>query len=132
MKKRKPTDNQINALKYLIFVSKDANKMTKQVCFALINASGKLTKPVRFPTKEKSIAYGVHDMCSSDLDTHLTEILAVMGTDFNFDSHSVKKEEGGGFMIFLTKKMFDNSAEVISQEFVNKIKLIEPKVNYTG
>ena len=74
------SQKQINALKYLINQSKDANNLTKKVCFFLLDKSNFLTEEVciyvttskGFTEPEtRQVSKGVHDMQSAQLSTQL-------------------------------------------------------------
>ena len=88
------TEKQIAALKHLILHSKDADELTKKICFFLIEKSELLSRNVLVELLEskaqpkqslKQVSYGIYNMDSSDGQTHLSEILFAMGTQFRFE-----------------------------------------------
>ena len=88
-----PTEKQFEALKYLIIQSADATEIAKKVCFFLIDKSDNFQKNVRlsatpelgFSKEEvRKIHNGVHDMNSSNADTHMNALFALMGSDYGF------------------------------------------------
>jgi hypothetical protein len=132
------SDDQINALKYLIFKSKDADLETKKICFALIDASERFTKPVYFTSNMSDESYGTHNMVSANGSTHLTEILQAMSTEFIFSTHQgffasvgnfvciMKNGEKNTLTIWLSNTRYDNSAVEIKKEDVEKLELKDP------
>jgi len=130
------SDDQINALKYLIFMSKDAGPETKKICFALIDASERFKKPVYFTGNTKDAQFGVHDMVSSNGTTHLSEILKTVGLKFRFSHHDGFFVSGGNFFqsrfrkgekhthtIWLSETCYDRFASEIKKEDVEKVEL---------
>ncbi len=92
------TQSQLDALKYLILVSKDGEVLAKKILLHLIAHSERLTKEVcltviegreGFTSEEiEKAAYGVHDMQSSNGTTHLSEVMVAMGASMLFNLHS--------------------------------------------
>lgn len=129
------SDVQINAIKYLIYMSRNAGEESKRICFALIDASEKFTKPVYYTSNSKDGEIGVDCMVSSAGQTHLQEILKAMGVDFCF-SHCggyfapetgfverLKPGERYTHTSWLSKKRYDRDAIEISQEEVEEMEL---------
>jgi len=90
-------DRQTDALRYLIFKSKDGTTISKQVLVFLVAKSRLFTQSVcmslvadreGFTDDEiRDAAHGVDRMLSSVCNTHLGYVLDAMGTDFNFCIH---------------------------------------------
>jgi hypothetical protein len=88
---------QVAALKYLIYKSKDASELSKQVMVYLINQSMGFTKEVAisflggmygYSDKEaRGIVYGVHGMQSSNGSTHLDAMMKLANCNLNFSHH---------------------------------------------
>jgi hypothetical protein len=129
---------QINALKYLILKSQSSGPETKKVCFALIDASEGLTKPVCFTGYSEDITYGVHDMSSSLRNTHLGALMKLIGTNFEFSDHDGYFSKTGEFLtkihpeekrtrtIWLSSKPYDREAEKVTVEQVEAVELVDP------
>lgn len=91
------TQNQIAALKYLIFAAKDGTHLSKRILSFLIDESEALTKEVclslvanreGYTGEEISAAAdGVFRMSNSNCSTHLGEIVCVMGVNLKFSAH---------------------------------------------
>ncbi len=87
------TELQIQAIKYLIRKSPDANDLAKKLTGLLINKSEGFTKAVHITLIESAelskeelqgVYQGFHDMRSSPLHTHLPEVLVAAGIDMKF------------------------------------------------
>lgn len=140
----RPTSKSIKALKYLIGVSPDATNFTKRLCFWLIDQSSQITQSVcvSIPsssddTYAKQAGYCIHNMVSSAWATHLNDIMAAIGTDFIFSSHSgIYNENGvrvlGGYTIWLSPKHFDHQAKRIEfdPKTIHDIKLANIVFNH--
>lgn len=137
------SDEQINALKYLIFMSKDAGPETKKACFAMIDASERFTKAVYFTGNTKDIQYGVHNMVSSNGTTYLDEILKAIGIKFLFSHHhgyfissgnfnpEYKNGENHTHTIWLSNERYDKFATEVISEDAEKIDLTtDPLYNF--
>lgn len=123
------TEEQIKALKYLIYKSEDAGPETKKACFALIDASEGLTKPVCFTGYSADINSGVNNMISPLGSTHLNRIMEAMGTNFRFSfdegyfdkgefKHEIRPGKNRTNTIWLSAEEHDKQArEVSSDEF---------------
>lgn len=93
----KYTDEQVAALRFLIFRSKDGADLTKRIMAHLISESAYLSRAVCLTLIEgrddfsqdeiQQAANGFHDMNSLGFHTHLTEVLYAMGSDFTFSYH---------------------------------------------
>jgi len=130
--------NQINALKYLILVSPDCGQETKKACFALIDASEGLTKPVFFTGYSEDITYGVHGMCCSHGKTHLDALMHLMGMEFKFSHHGGYFISPGNFQsklkrwkkythtIWLSPQTYERQATEIPLKKVKAVKLVDP------
>src|SRR3989344_927969 len=91
------TPEQIAALKYMIFASKDGTDLSKRAMAFLIDQSEGLTKEVCLTlvadregyTAEEidALMSGVSTMESSVRTTYLNELLLVTGSGFKFDIH---------------------------------------------
>ena len=134
--KKKFSNTQIKALKYLIYMSNDAGPETKKICFALIDASEGLTKPVYFTSNfEDNSDCGTHNMVSVNGTTHLQELLMTMGTKFIFCTHSghfdfagnyngkSREGENNTLTIWLSNVRYDKNASPIASKLVEETKL---------
>lgn len=91
------TREQIAALKYLIFNSKDGNDLVKQVMALLIDKSEGLTKSVCFSLVENregysakeisDVAYSFGSMQSANCTTHIDQVLRAMDSELVFSVH---------------------------------------------
>lgn len=88
------SQQQIEALKYLILQSKNADELAKRVLFLLIEKSNGLTEDVSITLWEsgdlprEEIASAVrHTMNSVHGTTHLSELLALSGSNMDFTLH---------------------------------------------
>lgn len=91
------TDNQIEALKYLILKSQEANELAKRIMFWLIEKSEGLTKDVciclneadgEFSADEIQLAARSFDHASSSNSrSHLGAVFRAMNSEFSFHMH---------------------------------------------
>lgn len=91
------TKKQISALKYMIFISKNGNELSKRVLAFLIDQSEGLTREVcltlvadreGYTADEiREVAHGVHAMQSANCTTHLHALLSAMGSELTFSVH---------------------------------------------
>ena len=136
------TDVQIKALKYLIFKSKDCGPETKKICFALIDASEGLTKPVYFTANSKDAQDGPACMVSSVSSTHLQEVLKAAGSDTVLSHHGgffvspgifkpeLRNKEKHTHTIWLSFKRYDKKAFEVTKETVEKVELKNPLYDF--
>lgn len=87
---------QIEALKYLIIKSKDADDLAKRILFFLIDKSEGLTKEVSMTVWEgdafsrntvNKAAENCNSLKSCSRETHLGELLALIGSEMHFSYH---------------------------------------------
>lgn len=91
------TKKQIAALKYMIFVSRNDNELSKRILAFLIDKSEKLTKEVCITlvadregytaSEIENAAHAIGGMNSSSGTTHLHALLCLMGGKFSFSHH---------------------------------------------
>jgi len=129
---------QIQALKYLIFCSKDAGSETKKTLFALIDASEGLTKSVCYTGYSQDISYGIENLLCSHHATHLNTVMTLIGTNFNFSHHDGYFVKSGKFKIelkpfkkithtiWLSPESYDKKAVEISEKQVDRAQLVAP------
>lgn len=101
------TKKQIDALKILIYESKDCDVLAKKLLLFLINRSEKLTRQVTLTLTEREGGFSrdeVRKICleadrlsSVEWNTHLYEIFCAMGTRFFFSMHFGHYNENGRF-----------------------------------
>ena len=100
------TDEQIAALKYLIFKARDGTDRAKKILSLLIDASEGLEKEVFITVtggegfteeelQDDSLSVGA--VQSSNCTTHLGALLHLMGTDFHFTHHYGHMTEDGEY-----------------------------------
>ncbi len=137
MKKKKPSKEQISALKYLILNSKDADDEDKKICFALIDASQGFTKPVYFTIKDLPIdgeIPGIDRMVSSVGSTHLDAIMTALGTKYRFSFHGgyfrnkiwyskIRVKGKWDFTVWLSDTRYDRQATSINKNRVSRVEL---------
>ena len=91
------TKKQIAALKYMIFIIKNENELSKRILAFLVDQSNKLTKEVCITlvadregytaSEIEKAAYAIGGMSSSNGTTHLYELLSLMGGKLYFSFH---------------------------------------------
>lgn len=130
------TNEQISALRWIIFHSKDGNELTKRIMVFLIDSSERLTKEVYislapdregYNTSEIIIAsHNIHNMNSDNCSTHINTILRAMGSEFRFESlngepgvvYDSKNRSFKGFSFFL---MRNNSRQPMRLDVAREI-----------
>lgn len=89
------TEKQFTALKYLICVSEDGNDLMKRILVFLIDQSEGLTKEVCLTLQDGREGYSgeeihkaaINGMFSSNGNTHLNELMILMGSELDFSLH---------------------------------------------
>ncbi len=129
---------QLQALKYLILHSKDAGPETKKALFALIDASEGLTKSVCYTGHSQDITEGIENVLCCQHATHLSTIMTLIGTSFDFSHHDGYFAKLGKFKIeikpfkrythtiWLSPESYDKKAVEISEKQVDRVQLIDP------
>ncbi len=121
------TKEQLIALKFLIFKSKDANEFAKKICFCLINQTNFLKRPVRISFREseefpadfmmKEVISSTDFLYSSNGQTHINTVLHAMGSNFCFTHKNGYYDDsgnwhGGGktWTVYLSHKYYEDKA----------------------
>ncbi len=81
---KKATIKQIKAILSIIKNTKRTNKQAKKICFALIRASEKLTKPVYITTSSIRSAKSIKKLLNYPDYLNPNSVLTDMGSNFHF------------------------------------------------
>jgi len=134
MRKTVINERQINAIKYLTLMSKDAGEETKRIVFALLEASHYFTRSVYYTFDSEIASTGIHNMNSSGCSTHLSEVLEIAGTNFFFSCaygflakkgfiSSNRPGEKHTCTIWLSNISYDPKAMELDQDRINSVEL---------
>ncbi|GEM_PF-5886226 len=127
---KKVTDQQIAALKYLIFQSQDANDWAKRILVFLLDKSEGLKKEVTLTLKARKDGFkdidirdatkSLDQMLSGNCYTHLQEIMVAVGTDFIL---SFNTDSGPTLILYLARESYPTNRSNLSKLEVSEVAL---------
>lgn len=123
-------DRQMQALEYFISKSTDATDYAKKAIVWALRQTNNLARNIAVPfsydwdrEKTQEIAYGVHDMRSSNGSTLIQVVFKTMDVERSISSHCGLYQDAkyntslSGYTIWVAERDFDHTADVLEPDF---------------